>query len=346
MSGVSTICFAASYAVALALEVSRLLFRSGVRGAVMLGFAGAGLVAHTAFLYYRALGEAGAPLSSEQDWYLVAAWVLVVVYLHLAVLHPKAPFGLFLLPLALGFIVAATFLAQTEPLAREPASKIWGAIHGISIVLATVSVLVGFVAGLMYLGQARRLKHKRPPAGSLRLPSLEWLQWTNGRAIVVSVLMLGLGVLSGMVLNLINIRSETQRLPWNDPVVLSTWLLFFWLLAAVVLSAFHRPARAGHKVAYLTVASFVFLAIMLAVGLLMDSRHWGRSTKGEGGRGKGEERVASGQWLVAGCHAHACRGHDRRSATRTFMPTASVGMAPALPSLVSRPPSLSGGRPC
>ena len=112
LSGVSTICFAASYAVALALEISRLLFRSGVRGAVMLGFAAAGLVAQTAFLYYRAINEAGAPLSSERDWYLVAAWVLVVVYLHLAILHPKVPFGLFLLPLALGLIGAATVSGQ------------------------------------------------------------------------------------------------------------------------------------------------------------------------------------------------------------------------------------------
>ncbi len=76
----------------------------------MLGFAAAGLVAHTAFLYYRAVNAAGAPLSSERDWFLVAAWVLVVVYLYLAVLHPKVPFGLFLLPLALGLIGAATFL--------------------------------------------------------------------------------------------------------------------------------------------------------------------------------------------------------------------------------------------
>ena len=120
LSGVSIICFAASYAVALALEISRLLFRSGVRGAVMLGFAAAGLVAHTAFLYYRAVNAAGAPLSSEKDWYLVAAWVLVVVYLYLAVLHPKVPFGLFLLPLALGLIGAATFLAKPS---RWPASR-------------------------------------------------------------------------------------------------------------------------------------------------------------------------------------------------------------------------------
>ena len=82
-----------------------------------------------------------------------------------------------------------------------------------------------------------------------------------------------------MVLNLINFRDQTERLSWNDPVVLSTWLLFFWLLAAVILSAFYRPVRQGRKVAYLTLASFVFFAVMLAVGLLMDSRHWGQAER-------------------------------------------------------------------
>ena len=54
VAGISVFCFAASYTVTLALEVSRLWFRSGVRGALMLGFAGAGLLAHVLFLGYRA----------------------------------------------------------------------------------------------------------------------------------------------------------------------------------------------------------------------------------------------------------------------------------------------------
>ena len=34
LSGVGIVCFAASYTVALALEVTRLFFRSGIRGAL------------------------------------------------------------------------------------------------------------------------------------------------------------------------------------------------------------------------------------------------------------------------------------------------------------------------
>jgi ABC-type uncharacterized transport system permease subunit len=353
LSGVGIICFAASYAIAWVLEISRLFVRSGVRGAVMLGFAGAGLLAHTAFLYYRAVHAIGAPLSSEKDWFLVAAWAMIVVYLFLAIMRPKIPFGLFLLPMALVLIGAGEFLAPTEPLAREPASKIWGAIHGFSILLATVSVLVGFVAGMMYLGQSRRLKHKRLPTGRLRLPSLEWLQRANSHAIVTSLLMLGIGILSGMVLNLINIRNDAARLDWNDPVVLSTWLMFFWLLAVVVVIGVYRPAGQGRKVAYLTVASFIFLAIMLAAGLLMDSRHWGR---GEGGRRKAEggKRLVIENWSlqIGHCQPQTTMANDKspifNDQSIAFACPPSAHRLP--PFLLRLPPSAlrlsPGGRPC
>jgi len=275
LSGVSVICFAASYSVAFALEVTRLLFRSGIRGALMMGFAGAGLVAHSAFLYYRAVSTAGSPLSSERDWYLMAAWGLAAFYLYLAYYRPKIPFGLFLLPLVLGLIAVAVFLAQPEPYAREPASRAWGLIHGVSILLATISVLVGFVSGVMYFEQARRLKRKPPSTYRLRLPSLEWLQRANGRAIVASLLLLGAGVLSGAILNRIN---QAARVPASDPVVLSTVVMFVWLLLASGIAFLYKPAEAGRKVACLTVLSFVFLVAALAVGLFLDTQHGGKMT--------------------------------------------------------------------
>ncbi len=271
-SGVTTICFAGSYAVALILELSRLVFRSGVRGALMVGFATAGLVAHSAYLYREAARWPRSPLSSERDWYLLAAWLLVVVYLYLTIYHPKQAFGLFLLPVVLALIGVARFLAASEPYPQEPASRVWGIVHGTSILLTTVVVLFGFVTGLMYLEQARRLKQKRPPIRGLGLPSLEWLQRANGRAMVVSLILLSVGVLSGLVLSRL---SHAERIASDDPFVLGTLGMFLWLLVAVLVNYFYRPARAGRKVAYLTLVSFVFLVVVLGVGLWLDTEHGG-----------------------------------------------------------------------
>jgi ABC-type transport system involved in cytochrome c biogenesis permease subunit len=284
LSRVGVVCFASSYAIAWMLELARPWVPSRMRGAAALAWVAAGLLAQTLFLWHRAATAVAAPLSSEQDWFFVAAWMLVVVDLGLAATRPKVSFGLFLLPLALALIGAGAWWASTQPLARPSASRVWGTIHGVAILLATVAVLVGFVAGVMYLVQSRRLKRKWL-AGGPGLPSLEWLEQANSRAIVASVVLLGVGIAAGMVLNLIHIRDPQARLPWTDPVVASTWLMFFWLSAAVVALAFYRPARRGRKVAYLTLVGFVFLVIMLAAGLLAQSRHWER---GGGGRGAGD----------------------------------------------------------
>ena len=272
LSGVGVICFAASYLVAFALEITRLVFRSGIRGAAMLGFAGAGLVAHTAYLYYQFSSAPGSPLSSERDWYYLAAWALVVLYLYLTYYHPKAPFGLFILPLVLGLIGVGRFLADARPFAREPASDVWGEIHAASILLAVVVVLAGFTAGLMYFVQSHRLKTKRATSRGPRLPSLEWLRQASSRSMLVSLLFLGLGIFSGRVLIAINAE---EKVPWNDPVLLATYGLFFWLLAAVVGGVFWKKARSGRQVAYQTLISFVFLLVVLAVMLFSNSNHGG-----------------------------------------------------------------------
>jgi ABC-type uncharacterized transport system permease subunit len=286
-SRIHIFCFLASYTVALALEFSRLWFRSGLRGVVMLGFVVAGWFAHTAFLYNRAavaVAAAGAPLSSNQDWLLLAAWVLVMVYFYLACYHPATHFGVFFLPLALGLIAAAHF-ADPNALPREP-SQIWGFIHGISILLATVTVLFGFAAGLMYLEQADRLKRRRRPFLKLRLPSLEWLQTVNGRTMLASMLLVGVAVVSGIVLNLL--KASPAAL-WKDPVVWVTLAMFGWLLLHVIIGAFYRPIRQGRKVAYLTLVSFVFLVIVL-MGMFLTTKHGG---------GAGQSQMENCKWKIA-----------------------------------------------
>lgn len=273
MSGVSITCFAASYTVVLFLELSRLLFRSGIRGAIMLGFAGAGLLAHTIYLAERAASASGYPLSSEQDWYMVAAWILAAFYLYLTAYHRNNAFGVFLLPLVLILVAAGTWLADPTPFERRPALFVWGVVHGISLLLATVAIFVGFAAGLMYLAQDHRLKKKLPPLRGLRLPSLEWLRTLNSRAIGIAMLLLGTGILAGVILNTIYSRSEGVQLDWTDPVVLATLLMFCWLTISGGVSALYKPSQEGRKVAYLTILSFIFLICLLTIGFFFDTEH-------------------------------------------------------------------------
>ncbi|HUT12579.1 MAG TPA: cytochrome c biogenesis protein CcsA [Thermoguttaceae bacterium] len=335
--GIGILCFGASYLVALALEISRLVFRSGVRGAVMLGFAGAGLVAHSAYLVARALETPGSPLSSTHDWCLVAAWALVVAYLYLVYYHPKANFGLFIFPLVLGLVASAAFFTDPDhPFSRLPSSYLWGIVHGTSILLGTVAVSIGFAAGLMYLGQARRLKHKRPPIRGLRLPSLEWLQRTNSRSLVISVLMLGVGVASGAILNLSK-PDRSDRLLWLDPLVLFTHLTFTWLLVATVVGAFYRPARQGRKVAYLTLVSMVFLLLALGVMLFGKTQHGGE---------QGATGILPVHWRDASGTQQLCKLYAVPLSPSSLAPRPS-SLAPRPSSLAPRPsplaPTLPGG---
>jgi ABC-type transport system involved in cytochrome c biogenesis permease subunit len=270
LSQISITCFAASYAVAWALEVSRLVFRSRARRAIMLGFAAAGLLAHTLFLAFSASVADGAPLASSFDWTLVAAWLLVAIYFYLCYYYPQAAIGLFVFPLVLALIAAAALFADRAPIASVSASRAWGAIHGVFLLLGTVAVMVGFVAGSMYLLQAYRLKHKLPPMQGLRLPSLEWLEAVNSRSLVLSTLLVSIGFLAGVILRS---RSQPGSLPWSDPVVWSSALMLLWLVVASVFNAVYKPARRGRKVAYLTIVSFVFVAFALGVLLLVDTQH-------------------------------------------------------------------------
>ncbi len=234
----------------LALEVSRLAFRSRVRGAVMLGVVAAGWVAHSAFLYYRALRSTGSPLSSRQDWLLLAAWLLVMVYFYLTYYHPRAHFGVFSAAAGAGTDrlgcadgrfpapgprsvvksmghyprhvdpaghgVGAGGLRGRRNVSRPgPAAETQAAgLGGPSARAASGST------GSSGAGLARRLAPLLPEG--LKLPSLEWLQTVNSRCFVISLWMLGIGLGSGIVLDVIDYRSHLPVLPWNDPLVLGT----------------------------------------------------------------------------------------------------------------------------
>lgn len=284
LSNITTFCFASSYTIALALEIVGLKFRFGWHRLVMLLFAIAGLVAHTIFLAMR-VGAEASPLASASDWFLLAAWLVAAMYIVVAFWFPKSAVGLFILPLVLA-LIGASMVASDRPFSVGNASRVWGLVHGGLLLLATITVSVGFLAGLMYLIQSWRLKHKLPPSPRFRLPSLEFLENINSRSLAVSAVLVAGGFLSGLALLRLQHRGEVTYNLWTDPVVISLAAMLGWLVAAEIFRWFYPPARRGRKVAYLTLASFVFLIVSLASVTLMDTLHGGARTEGTGDKGQ------------------------------------------------------------
>ncbi len=272
LSGVSLICFAGSYLVVLLLEISRLFFRNTLQLFLLLGFAVAGLVAHSIYLAPRieqGLQMRGVPLANWYHWCLILAWGLAAVYLLVAIQRLQSPVGLFLLPMVLGAIAMAQTFPEDQVLSTHEADRVWFALHGVTLLLGTASVVVGFSCGVMYLVQSYRLKQHLPSRESFRLPSLEWLQLMSERSLILSICLLVFGLLAGLVLNILH----DGLVPWSDPVIGTSGLLFVWLIAVANFNAWHKPARQGRKVAYQTVASFVVLALVLSMVLLGLSLH-------------------------------------------------------------------------
>jgi hypothetical protein len=272
LSGISILCFAACYLLAFALELVGLKKRFEWHRAALLAITVAGFFAHTLYLGNLAAAARSSPLSSPAEWLLGAAWVLVLIYMGAIVNQPRAASGVILLPLVLGLVGASRF-AGRDPFTPEHASHIWGEFHGWMLLLGTVAVCIGFAAGVMYLIQASWLKRHRPPSDELRLPSLERLERVNTSALAVSALLIGLGFVSGLVLSLLKHRGEANYALWTDPTVLSLAAMMLWLVAAEAFRLVYPAARRGRKVAYLTLASFGFLLLVLAALLLRDNVH-------------------------------------------------------------------------
>jgi ABC-type transport system involved in cytochrome c biogenesis permease subunit len=259
MDRVTTLCFFASYGLALALEVLYLWIGRPIIRALTLLSAAAGLLAHTIYLYSHQ-----PPLIWQFSWLLFVAWILAVFYLCGAIHHRRESWGVFVLPLVLGLLGLGLLFGKppggTRGLWQSDAQvSPWAPVHAVLILLASVGVCVGFLASLMYLYQAHRLRTKAPPGQGLRLLSLERLEAMNRRAIVLAFPLLTAGMLTGVFLLIEGSGSVT----WTDPRVLGTVIL--WLVFVLLFYLRYGYHLRGRQVALMTILTFLLLICCLAL---------------------------------------------------------------------------------
>jgi len=256
MNRITIFCFVASYALALLLELLQVwLQRLALRVLALLS-ALAGLVAHTAYLYSKQ-----PPLIWQFSWLLFVSWVLAVFYLTGAIHYRRQSWGVFVLPLVLALSGLAVLFGQPSERGlwtTYETHTLWGPVHGILLLLASVGVCVGFLASVMYLVQSYRLRTKTTPGTGLQMLSLERLEAMNRRAMWLAFPLLTAGMLAGMVL-----LSTSQFVGWSDPRVVSTFLL--WVLFAVVLFLRLASFLKARQVALMTIVAFFLMLCCLAL---------------------------------------------------------------------------------
>ena len=260
MERITLFCFGASYAVALALELAQLLWPRAVQRLLAALFAGAGLLAHTLFLAVQR-----PPLRDPYGSLLFLAWILAVFYLYGSIHHRRVAWGIFVLPVLLGVIILAALSGRPFDNVSEgwnlfslDAEALWRILHITFFILASVGICVAFVASVMYLVQARRLREKALPSQGLRLLSLERLEEMNRRAITWAFPLLTAGLLVGMVQMWYGGDGLHE---WTDPRILATIIL--WLVFAIVLYLRYGYHLRGRRVALLTIMAFALLLLTL-----------------------------------------------------------------------------------
>lgn len=257
LTGVSLTCFLFSYLIVLILEVCRLFFKFPARQALILIGMIAGLTAHSIFLGNELFSD-GRVLSNWFQWVVLGAWGLAVACTYLMARNPSGNIGLFLIPLVLLLIGIATMVRGTQPFATGSAVTFWGQVHGVSLVLGTMFIFQGLAFGVMYLVQSHRLKSKQKRAHLFRLPALEFLQSINRMTLFASAVSLGIGMLSGVMLNMS--RSDVS---WLGSGTIVSFALFVWTAIAAVIESRSNNALGGRRGAFLSIASFMFLVVVL-----------------------------------------------------------------------------------
>ncbi|MDR3234401.1 MAG: hypothetical protein LBT46_12200 [Planctomycetaceae bacterium] len=213
-------------------------------------------------------------LSAAQMYFSVSAWGLALMYLYWSLFRPKIPFGIILLPIILLFLAGSVLFPYNNSAVSNSADiPLWVMLHTIVIFLVTASVIIGGVAGILYLLQDYRLHRKEQPQEKIPLPSLEWSLAVCKKAVKAAAVFLAATVLTGSHLYQHCPASSRIRITVSDPLIIGTLLMFIFFVYAAGSVSFKTDKTGGRKLAVISVIAMLLLVLMILFGWF-GSAHW------------------------------------------------------------------------
>ena len=231
----------------------------------------AGLAAHATAIVARSWTAGHLAVTTFDEALSFLALLLVAVFLVVQLRRPLVALGAVVSPLAFGLTLAADAVYRGARPLPPVLDSAWLPVHVILSVLGDAVFALAFSASLLYLVQERRLKARRG-RGVLRfLPSLEALDRLNYTCLVWGLILLTLGIVSGIVWA----HTAWGRFWSSDPKLIFS--LVTWGIYVVLLQGRMTAGWRGRRAATLTIAGFAVIVFSLvSVNVLALGQH-GRS---------------------------------------------------------------------
>lgn len=270
---INIVSFTICYLLAFLLELFRWRWRSPILRPVILLITLAGLILNSIYISYNYLFRNDHLITSMGGWFFVLVLILGCVYLYTLLIKRKSYFGIFFFPMIFILTAIAASVRSINFPEHETGACIRG-FHGVFLLLSALFMVSGFLFGLLYLIQKRRLRKKASLSGAIPLPSLETLEKLNLRALRISTVSLGFGIISGFYIQWILTSQAIVKSGLLDPMILGTLILF--LLMTIFLHLISRTSlfKGGDAPALTAIGSFVFFFAFLLLGVFFSGRHW------------------------------------------------------------------------
>jgi ABC-type transport system involved in cytochrome c biogenesis permease subunit len=247
--------FAATVAIAAALALHRGFPRSLLRALLI-----SGVTLHAVSLALRSIRMGQLAVVTTGDTLSFLAFLLVGGYLVLEYRAGLLALGAVVVPLAFGLELAAGTTEGTVHAVPPVLQSVWLPVHVVLAVLGDALFALAFAASLLYLIQERRLKARRGLGTFRHFPSLETLDRVSHRCLVWGLVLLTLGIATGIV---------WAHTAWSEPWTLDVKLLItlgIWALYVVLLQGRMTAGWRGRWAAQLTIAGFAVVVLSL-IGL-------------------------------------------------------------------------------
>jgi cytochrome c-type biogenesis protein CcsB len=216
-----------------------------------------GLVTHALAIVLRSVGAGHFAVTTFDEALSFLALLLVAVFLLVQIRQPLVALGAVVSPLAFGLTLAAAAVHDGARPLPEVLKSAWLPVHIVLSLLGDAVFALASSASLLYLVQERRLKNHRGRGVLRGLPSLETLDRLNYRCLVWGLVLLTLGIVSGIIWA----HTAWGRFWSSDPKLIFS--LVIWVLYVVLLQGRMTAGWRGRWAATLTIAGFAVIVLSL-----------------------------------------------------------------------------------